>query len=148
MLAQIITTFFLLLDPLVNEYNVEQAVDACFTHTVQPFDPLICLSIAYHESRFRPESVGPKLKSGNYAVGMLQVITKFHKVDPTVDVHTFDGSVIYGQAAFLYWYNRKGSVERALCHYAAGNKCASNYSDKVLTTTYALSFYVLHNHSL
>lgn len=148
MIQQLIITFFLSLDPSINTHNIEQATDACFTQTSQPFDPLICLSIAYHESRFRPESVGPKLKSGNYAVGMLQVITKYHKVEPTVDVHTFSGSVIYGQAAFLYWYNRKGTVERALCHYASGNKCAGNYSDKVLTTTYALSFYVLHNKTL
>ncbi len=143
MIHQLIIAFFLLLDPTINTHNIEQATNSCFTQTIQPFDPLICLSMAYHESRFRPESVGPKLKSGNNAVGMLQVITKFHKLEPTVDVHTFDGSVVYGQAAFDYWYNRKGSVEKALCHYASGNKCAGNYSDKILTTTRALTLYIL-----
>lgn len=129
--------FFSLLqfDNQLQEDNVRKAVDSCFMYTSDNFNPWICVSMAFHESRFRPESVGPELKSGNKALGMLQVLTHYHKVQEPVDVHTFRGSVIYGSLAFDYWYNRKGNVEKALCHYAGGNKCADNYSKKVLQTT-------------
>ncbi len=136
MIHQLIILFFLSMDSTIPEENIGQAIDACAESTI----PLpVCLSIAYHESRFNPEAVGPVLKSGRRALGMMQVIPTFHSMQEPVDIHSFYGSVLYGEAAFSYWYKRSNQrIEKALCHYAAGNKCHQPYADKILTTSYNL----------
>lgn len=135
MLQQLIVTFFLLMDHSIPEERIERAMVACtqYSNTMPMF---VCLSIAYHESRFNPDAEGPLLKSGNRALGMMQVIPTYHKIQEPASIHSYLGSVLYGEAAFSYWYNRKeGNLEKALCHYAAGNKCHKPYADKILNTT-------------
>ncbi len=137
----LIASFFLRMDPAVDTHLVEEGVEACIRVSQPPFDWTTCAAVAYLESRFDSQAVGPVLRSGRQAKGMLQVITAFvpvtrdwpdHAPYDTWDVHTPEGSVAYGMGAFGRWYGQTGRLDTALCHYAGGNVCAKGYAVRVL----------------
>lgn len=134
----VLVSFFMAADPGLVVQDVDDGVSACHAHADNVFDTLLCSAIAYHESRFDPQAVGPTLRSGRRAVGMLQVIPHFVRVERfygrrDIDWGTPDGSVAWGRAAFHQWYDHTGSVELALCHYAGGNTCVMAYARRIFT---------------
>lgn len=140
-MVMMIASFFFGVDPAVDTARVEEGVEACLRVSQAPFDWPTCAAIAYLESRFDSQAIGPTLRSGRRAKGMLQVITAFvpvsdgwpsHAPYDTWDVHTPEGSVAYGMRAFGRWYAQTGRDDKALCHYAGGNVCAKSYAVRVM----------------
>lgn len=136
----IIVLFFLSLDATIPTERVESAVSSCHVYTNDDLDPLVCLAISYHESRFNSELQGRTLPSGSKARGMMQVIPNYITTHEPVDITTSSGSVIYGSSAFTYWLKKKHTIKKALCHYAAGNRCNMEYSRRVLSMAHELIF--------
>ena len=75
--------------------------------------------VAFQESHFRPDIISGSLTSSAGAVGLMQIIPKWHPgVDPTDPVAS-----IYYAAAYLYRLNQKyGNWSDALAAYNWGPK--------------------------
>lgn len=77
----------------------------------------ILARMAYQESRFRPEIIDGTLKSSAGAVGIMQIIPRWH---PGVDPYEPFGSIDYAGRYMRDLFNKFGSWRLALAAYNWG----------------------------
>lgn len=85
--------------------------------------PLLLHRVAWQESHFRPEIINGTLKSSAGAVGIMQIVPRWHPdVDPTDP-----RASIYYAAAYLYRnFRRFGRWDLALAAYNLGPTAVNN----------------------
>lgn len=109
-----------------------QAHGVCWNEAAAPhnLDPLLLKAIAWKESHGRPTAVGPRLKDGNVALGVMQINT-IHLPDLarqgiTRD-HLFDActNITVGARILADCIARHGQIWAAVgCYYAGPNSRA------------------------
>lgn len=80
--------------------------------------------MAYQESRFRPDIISGQTKSSAGAVGILQIVPKWH---PGVDAHDPFASIAYAARWMRQLFNRFGNWRLALAAYNAGAANVEKY---------------------
>lgn len=89
----------------------------------------LLVRVAYQESRFRPEIINGSLQSGAGAIGIMQIVPKWHP-----DVNPYDpfDSIDYAAKYLRRLHNQFGSWELALAAYnwGPGNVGKSPYFDE------------------
>lgn len=104
-------------------------------------DPLLLMAIGWKESRGNPNAVGPPLKDGNVALGLMQINT-IHL--PNLQRHGITRSDLFNPCVSVYvgaWVlrdciNKFGEIWRSVgCYYAGAHskayKAMSEYSKDV-----------------
>jgi len=79
--------------------------------------PLLLHRVAYQESHFRPEIVSGKLRSSAGAVGIMQLVPRWH---PSVDATNPKDSIFYAASYLYHLRQRFGSWAPALAAYNLG----------------------------
>jgi len=79
--------------------------------------PGLLSRIAYQESRFRDDIIFGKTKSSAGAIGIMQIIPKFH---PGVDPYDPVASIYYAGGFLKRLYNRFGDWKKVLAGYNWG----------------------------
>lgn len=103
-----------------------------FTETEESFGlpPNLLARMAQQESNFREEIISGEKKSKAGAVGIMQIVPKWH---PDVDPTNPDASIEYAGDYIKQLYDRFGSWEKALAAYNWGpsnvNKWSGNKDD-------------------
>ena len=111
-----------------------QAKAACWNEAGAKYgiDPLLLMAIGWKESRGNPNAVGPPLKDGNVALGLMQIntihlpdlrrhgITRSDLFNPCISVHV-------GASVLRDCINKFGEIWRAVgCYYGGPNSKAYN----------------------
>jgi len=80
--------------------------------------------LAYQESHFRPDIISGETVSGEGAVGIMQIVPRFH---PGVDPRDPVASIKYAAKILRGWRNQFGSWSLALAAYNAGPGNVAKY---------------------
>ena len=85
--------------------------------------PQLLARVLYQESRYRPEIINGKLMSSAGAVGIAQIVPRWH---PNVDATNPQESIYYAADYLRRLFDRFGSWKRALAAYNWGQGNVSN----------------------
>lgn len=109
------------------EFQTEDAcLEVVWQAEAQGIDPVLAMSVAWHESRFKRSAV-----SSAGAVGVMQVLPRYWCKSKPCD------HIEAGVRALRHYTKRRG-VRDGLCSYFSGRRCkqagrtAQRYADKVL----------------
>lgn len=113
-------------------YSANALANSCWNDAGAHFgiDPNLLKAIAWQESRGRPSAVGPRLKDGNVALGMMQINTIHLRALKSIGIKAKDlmqpcTSVVVGAAILANCIKSEGPTWNAVGCYYTGPRLKS-----------------------
>lgn len=125
-------TIILALAACLAAYSASTLANSCWAETGAHFgiDPNLLKAIAWQESRGHPNAVGPRLKDGNVALGMMQINTIHLRALKSAGIKAKDlmepcTSVVIGAAILANCIKSEGPTWNAVGCYYTGPRLKS-----------------------